>query len=406
MTHRSIGRPPLATPLRTHSSPRIPTAGVLTRDQEGALVPEDGHDVGEPRELQQHPAANLQLAHNEAPVLNAPRQGMLGAFTSDDVVDEWGQTFDTEPASAAQRPIDLTSAGKVIPNNAPRQMPTQARDQPDSREYFDERSLDLTTVSKPTTPGKPIDVETTVTQAELKEARDAVAQGRTELNMQHKALQLETRASLFMAGMQTFVDKLARKYGLKDHAVLPLKQMFAQAEQKLQHRVERRMQRVEQATTTLEDHTRQATYLSALARGDQPENARKKPVQTHPPQAGSASTGAQTKGLDDVLALIDDTERAALAKACQLGQEIINDDAKRENIAQGGEDRGQVQLALWGKELDELENTMKQNVSPSDEIDPLSASATAASPQPSAMSYGELVALAEQQVTDQTKPVR
>jgi len=406
MTPRSIGRSHLATPPRTHSSPQISKAGVLTRDQEGTLVPKDGHDVGEPRMLQQPSAANLQLANNEVPVLNAPMEGTLGAFTSDDEVDEWGQTFDAEPASAMQRPIDLTSAGKVIPDNAPRQMPTQARDQPGNLEFFDERSLDLTTASKQTTPGRPIDVKTTVTQAELKEARDAVTQGRAELNMQQKALKLETRASLFMAGMQAFVDKLAKKYGLKDNAVLPLKQMFAQAEQKLQHRVERRMQRVEQASTTLEDHTRQATYLSSLARGDQSGNAKEKPVQTHPPQAGSASIGAQTTGLDDVLALIDDTERSALEKACQLGQEIINDDAKRDSIAQGGEDRGLAQLALWGKELEELENQMKLDDSSTDEVAPPETSAKAIPKLPSAMSFGELAALAQQQVTDQPKPVR
>lgn len=406
MTPRSIGRSHLATPPRTHSSPQISKAGVLTRDQEGTLVPKDGHDVGEPRMLQQPSAANLQLANNEAPVLNAPMEGTLGAFTSDDEVDEWVQTFDAEPASAMQRPIDLTSAGKVIPDNEPRQMPTQARDQPGNLEFFDERSLDLTTASKQTTPGTPIGVEPAVTQAELKEARDVVTQGRAELNMQQKALKLETRASLFMAGMQAFVDKLARKYGLKDHAVLPLKQMFAHAEQKLQHRVERRMQQVEQASTTLEDHTRQATYLSSLARGDQSGNAKEKPVQTHPPQAGSASIGAQTQGLDDVLALIDDTERSALEKACQLGQEIINDDAKRDSIAQGGEDGGLAQLALWGKELEELENQMKLDDSSTDEVAPLETSAKANPKLPSEMKPGEFVAFAQQQITDRPTRVR
>src|SRR5690606_36936786 len=246
----------------------------------------------------------------------------------------------------------------------------------------------------------PIDTEITVTQAELKEVRDAVMQGRTELNMQQKALKLETRASLFMAGMQVFVDKLAKKYGLKDQAVLPLKQMFAQAEQKLKHSDDLRMQMLEHETTTLEVHTRQVTYLSALAQGDQTGNAKEKPVQTHPPQPGSASIGAQTTGLDDVLALIADTERSALEKACQLGQEIINDDAKRDSIAQGGEDRGLAQLALWGKELEELENQMKLDDSSTDEVAPPETSAKAIPKLPSEMSFGELAALSQQKVTD------
>lgn len=407
---------PSTLPIHTHKQTGV--SGKLTSNEADVLVPETSAFDGEPRDLDDPAGANLQPTGDETQALHEPQGEALAEVTSSDDADppimsidseEWDQVFTPESAPGPDETAPLLAVDKVTHNAPPKRMQGQRHDTPDNSPFVDEASLSLANTAperKQAVPGTPIGVEPAVTQAELKEARDAVTQGRAELNKQQKALKLETRASLFMAGMQAFVDKLARKYGLGDHAVLALKQMFAHAEQKLQHRIEQRMQRVEQASTTLEDHTRQATYLSSLARGEQPGNAKEKPVQTHPPQAGSASNGAQTTGLDDVLALIDDTERSALEKACQLGQEIINDDAKRDSIAQGGEDRGLAQLALWGKELEELENQMKLDDSSTDEVAPLETSAKANPKLPSEMKPGEFVAFAQQQITDRPTRVR
>lgn len=408
---------PSTLPIHTHKQTGV--SGKLTSNEADVLVPETPAFDGEPRDLDDPAGANLQPTGDEKQALHEPQGEALAEVTSSDDADppimsidseERGQVFTPESAPGPDETAPLLAVDKVTHNAPPKRMQGQRHDTPDNSPFVDEASLSLANTAperKQAVPGTPIGVEPAVTQAELKEARDAVTQGRAELNMQQKALKLETRASLFMAGMQAFVDKLARKYGLKDHAVLALKQMFAHAEQKLQHRIEQRMQRVEQASTTLEDHTRQATYLSSLARGEQPGNAKEKPVQTHPPQAGSASNGAQTQGLDDVLALIDDTERALVKKAGQFGQEVISNDAGwYDDISQGEADGYLARLARLNRELDELENTMKQNVSPSDEVAPLETSAKANPKLPSETKPGEFVAFAQQQITDRPTRVR
>jgi len=405
--------------LPTHTHTQTGVKEKPTHNAAGVLAPEAPAFDGEPRDLDDLAGANLQPSRDETQALLAPQGEALAEVTSSDDADptilsidseEWDQVFTAESAPGAHEAAPLLAVDKVTHNASPKRMQGQRPDTLDNSRFFDEASLSLVNTAperKQAVPGTPIGAEPTVTQAELKEARDAVAQGRTELNMQHKALKLETRASLFMAGMQTFVDKLARKYGLKDHAVLPLKQMFAQAEQKLQHRVEQRMQRVEQATTTLEDHTPQATYLSALARGGEQGQTDDGPLQPRHAQTGNAPSPAPLDGLANWLTQLDDTEQAWVKKAGQFGQEVISNDAGwYDDISQGEADGYLARLAQLNRELDELENPMKPNDSPPDEIDPLSASAKAVSQQPSAMSFGELAALAQQQVIDQPKPVR
>ncbi len=349
----------------------------LTRNATGDLVPEAPAFDGEPRDLDDPAGTNLQPTRDETQALHEPQGEALAEVTSSDNADppilsidseEWGQVFTPESAHGADEPAPLVAVEKVTHNASPTRVQGQCPDTPDNSRLVDEASLSLANTAperKQTVPGSPIDTEITVTQAELKEVRDAVMQGRTELNMQQKALKLETRASLFMAGMQVFVDKLAKKYGLKDQAVLPLKQMFAQAEQKLQHSVERRMQLVEQATTTLEDHTRQVTYLSALARGGKQGQIDDGPLQPRHAQTGNAPSPAPLDGLTNCLTQLDDTEQALVKKAGQFGQEVISNDAEwYDDISQGEADGYLARLAQLNGELNELENSMKQNVSP------------------------------------------
>lgn len=405
----------LSNPIHTKAS----ADEKLTRNKAGDLVSDASQTEGEPRDLNDTAGTNLQPTRDKTQALREPQGKALAEVTSSDDPDppilsidseKWDQVFTPESAPDADDPAPLVAVDKVTDNASPKRVKGQLPDTPDNDEYFEEASLSPAKTAperKQTVPGSRIDTQITVTQAELKEAHDAVKQGRTELNLQRKALKLETRASLFMAGMQVFVDKLARKYGLKDQAVLPLKQLFAQAEQKLQHSVERRMQLVEQATTTLEDHTRQAAYLSSLARGGKQGQIDDGPLQPRHAQTGNAPSPAPLDGLTNCLTQLDDTEQALVKKAGQFGQEVISNDAEwYDDISQGEADGYLARLAQLNGELNELENSMKQNVSPSAEIDPLSASAKAIHPQPSAMSLGELAALAQQQVTDQPKPVR
>lgn len=250
--------------------------------------------------------------------------------------------------------------------------------------------------------------QTAVTDKQVTDARNQVAKSRAELKSQEKALKLEVRIAAFMASMQTFIDKLAEKYGVSQDALAPLKHLFAQAQHKCQQKVVEREQQVKDASEALIQRTKEAESLATLARGTKADV----PPATPPVAAGTdtsiqnaiaalpievqpvvtAATGLAKKVSADDPAPVSDTELDdALA---QLKREIDNEQQINESL-KNPEQSGQKADAL-ANSIDLILNAPSQDDPPAalNNAPAVPAAAGLDQKKPSEMTYGELVAVA------------
>lgn len=157
---------------------------------------------------------------------------------------------------------------------------------------------------------------------EMRRAKDAQTQSKIELRQQKAALKLDVRIASFMKMMQDFVDKLEKKYKLRPGALGALKNLFAQAQHQCLQRVDQGSQRVEAASATLAQHTREVQRLSALASGQQQNAERLTTVVTPRP-----ATPEQSAELDDLINQLDAPEQLFVRKAAEAAQEVIHGNA-------------------------------------------------------------------------------
>lgn len=287
-------RTPTTQKASTQAPPAVVTreqteadASTLVRNEADMLVQKDAH--GEPQDVNKD-NVNLDLPPSKT-------EGNTFSKLSDSVANSAPKTPQPAPVPVVPQP--------PIPNQM----------EPDD---VDDTVIPPADLNRQ----QPEPAVPQVSAEAVQSAKDAVTQSEAELKQHKQAAKLDTKIAGFMRYMQTFVEKLEKKYKLPPGTLGALMQLFKQAEQHCNQRVEQRTQQVLAASDTLTRHTREVERLSELASGQQQNAESHAAVFT--PQPASPE---QSKGLDDLIKQLRHPEQEFVRKAARVAQKVVDGNA-------------------------------------------------------------------------------